>query len=376
MHTSRAHTVVGRVLSGILAAGLLIPLLTTTPAHAVDPGYEAKPGAHFETPRNSKLTNLLLRNIENTPSGAWIRVVAWSFTNGAIADALSDAADRGVVVRVLMARGQMGETATRLQTALAAHDQSWLRGSRNSARGAKRFAGKYTTLHQKSWTFSTTGASRRVSIVASANPTDNATDVQFMDAIQFVGNDRVYDKLRTVFEKQTRDKKVPKPFIRWGSKHAALIFSPWNSPTMADPVVGRIENLPPHARVRIANSAWYGPRGARIAQAVAAHERGQRGRDVWVLASKPMGEDVRSILRGAGIPVHKGWWSKRRYHHHKYMTARWRGRGGDPVTRVWAGSENWSEPPRGNDELVAMVKSFATHEKYVAFFDKVAGLPD
>lgn len=374
--TSRAHTVVTRLLSGVLATGLLLPLLTTTTAHAVDPGYEAKPGAYFETPRNSRITRLVLRNIENTPSGAYIRAVSWSFTSGAVAAALSDAADRGVVVRVLMSRGQMGGTADSLQADLADHEGSWLRGARNSARGANRFDGKYTALHQKSWTFSTTGSSRRVSIVTSANPTDHARDAQFTDAIQFVGNERVYDKLRKVFEEQTKDDGGKKPFIRWSSRRAALIFSPWNSPSMADPVVGRIENLPNHARIRIANSAWYGTRGVRIARAVAAHERSQRGRDVWVLASRPLGDDVRSILRGAGIPVHKGWWNDNRYHHHKYMTARWRGRGGDPVTRVWAGSENWSDASRGNDELVTMVKSFRTHEKYVAFFDKVAALPD
>lgn len=375
MMTTRALRHLTAALSGLVATALVLLAGASGPASAVDGDYRANPGPYFETPGSSTITNLVLRNIRNTPSGAYIRFVSWSFTSGDVADALSDAHDRGVVVRVLMSRGQLSasSTARDLQTQLGG--DSWLRGVKNSARGDDKFDDEWTALHQKSFTFSTTGQSKRVSIVASANPTDHARDAQFHDAYQFVGNEAVYDKLVDVFQEQTEDSPEAKPFLRWSTRRAALVFSPWNSPSMDDPVVGRIENLPNHARIRIANSAWQGPRGVAIARAVAAHERSQQGRDVWVLASSPFADDVRRILRAQDIPIFKGYWHDERYHHHKFMTARW-SQDGEAQTRVWTGSENWSNASRGNDELVLRVHGFKAHEKYVAFFDKVVGLPD
>lgn len=371
-HTLR---LLAAAVSAVVATFLAALPAASGPASAVDADYRARPGAYFETPAGSRITNLVLRNIRNTPSGAYIRFVSWSFTSGDVADALSDAHDRGVVVRVLMSRGQLGGSTSAQDLQDQLDGASWLRGVKNSARGDDKFDGQWTALHQKSFTFSTTGQSKRVSIVASANPTDHARDAQFHDAYQFVGNSAVYDKLVDVFQEQTEDTPEAEPFLRWSTRRAAMVFLPWDSPSMEDPVVGRIESLPNHARIRIANSAWQGPRGVAIARAVAAHERSRQGRDVWVLASSPFADDVRQILRAEDIPIFKGYWHDERYHHHKFMTARW-SEGGNAQTRVWTGSENWSNASRGNDELVLRVESFRAHEKYVAFFDKVAGLPD
>lgn len=315
---------------------------------------------------------MLLRHICHTPRGAYIRVATWSFTGGNLANALIAAHDRGVVVRVLMAKGQMNTTAVeRLQRELTSRGESWIRGVRNSARGTDRFDGAWTTMHQKSWLFSTVGSRKRVSVVTSANATAHARDAQYTDALQFVGKWKVYNKIRDVFVQQTKDDALARPFRSWSGEGVGLTFTPWNRPGMADPVVRRIRNVPDHAHLRIANSAWYGGRGDRIARAVAAHERATGGKDVWVLASKPFGANVRQILRGAGVTIYDGYFGPNRYHHLKFMTARWRGSDGNAVTRVWAGSENWSAKSRGNDELVARVKGFRAHQGYVRFFDRI-----
>lgn len=385
-------------LIALLLALALGGLLPATPADAApryscDRGQAHAPKAGVSTilsgPGSNRYENAILRHICHTPRGAYIRVVTWSFTSTRIADALVAAHKRGAVVRVLMPKGQAwtrknNRTVPR-STAVSILDKgltgsSWLRTTGLSARGANVFDGKKTTLHQKTFQFSTTGSARRVSIIASGNPTENARTSQWTDAIQLVGNEKAYDWLTKLFDQQTADKARKKPFKQVRRGGVGFTAGPWNAPTMTDPVVRRIQQVPAHARLRIAVSAWQGPRGIALARAVAAHERADPGRDVWVLASKPFAPEVRAILESAGSKVYNGHFVKKKangtkvvkYHHHKFMTARWRGADGKPQKRVWAGSENWSDNARGTDELVVEVRKGKVHDRYVKFFDRIA----
>lgn len=374
----------GRLLRLGLALALALALVGVLPATTADaaPRYECqrgethapKPGvrAILSAPGSNRYERAILRHICHTPRGAYIRVVTWSFSSQRIAQALVDAHNRGVVVRVLMPNGQHQYTATKdiLKPGLKGHG-SWFRTTKLSARGADVFDGKKTTLHQKTFQFSTTGSARRVSIIASGNPTENARTSQWTDAIELVGNEPAYDWLVNLFEQQTADKARKRPFKQVRRGGVGFTAGPWDSPTMADPVVRRIQQVPAHARLRIANSAWHGPRGIRLAHAVAAHERADPGRDVWVLASRPFAPEVRAILESAGSLVYNGHFGKK-YHHHKFMTARWKGSDGKPQKRVWAGSENWSDNARGTDELVVEVSNGKIHDRYVKFFDRIA----
>lgn len=332
----------------------------------------------FSKPGGGNIQSDIIRQIEATPSGSYIRTVNWAFTRTKISDALIEAHRDGAVVRVLVSRYSRDSVAVNaLQSALGSDCSS---GSCAkiidfAARGPNTFDGEHTTMHQKSWTFSTTGDSKRVTLISSCNPTDESFDHQYCAAYQFVENEAVYDKMVNIFEDQTRDDGGANPFRNPTiSDTVSLWFSPWDSPerassTVVDPVVDRIQSLPTNNLIiRIAMSSWWGDRGERIARAVAT--KANNGAKVFVLASEPFGAGVRQILSAAGIPIHDGYFNEKDYHHLKFMTARW-GTGDNVKTRVWNGSENWTNESRGNDELVFQVGGGSTHTDYVNFFDAI-----
>ena len=384
---SRALLLIAPLIATLLTA--LLTATATTPSSASSTGatdlaaaspvaarsstYTPAPGPYFSRPGNRTIHDLVLRNIRETPSGSYIRGVAWTLSSQEIADALIAAHRRGVVVRVLVSRRGRDYPATNsLQAALDSRcgSGSCFRIVQFSARGSDEFDGKKTTLHQKSWLFSTTGTEQRVSIITSHNPTDSAKDNQYNDAYQFVGNLAVYNQIRDTFVAQSKDRDLGTPYraVRISST-VALYFGPWNSPSMADPVVARINALPTNNLViRVANSAWQDQRGVAIARALARKK--EQGAGVFVLASQPLGPAVRDVLVAADIPIRDAHFSDTNYHHMKFMTAKWT-EGGKVRTRVWAGSENWSDAARGSDELVFRVGAGRTHGAYVNFFDSL-----
>lgn len=347
---------------------LLGAVLSVLPGPGAPPA-EPTTGAVFSSPGQSRVRSLLVDDLRATPPGAVVRGVVAAFDSPPLAEALVAASRRGVTVQVLAGGQSCAEPAyRRLRRELATGSEA--RCVHRGARGPQVFDGIGTGLHQKSWTFSRTGRASWVSVVTSANATLESDRRQYTDAYQVVGDRRLHDALATVFRQQWRDRPVRHPMrsFRFGERDEVL-FLPWDGPGQTDPVLQRIRSLPARGTVvRVANSAWWGPRGVRIARALVSLER--RGADVRVLASRPLSADVRRVLRGGGLPVRSGWWGPRRYHHLKLMTARYR-RGGEVETRVWTGSENWTSRSRGNDELVARIGSRSAHLAYAAFFDRL-----
>jgi phosphatidylserine/phosphatidylglycerophosphate/cardiolipin synthase-like enzyme len=358
-------------LAAVLSlVGLLLPMLPVTadqPASPPTPVHRPETGATFGAPGRAAVRSLVVANLRAAPAGARVRGVVAAFDHPGLADELAAAAARGVVVEVLAGGGSCARPSyRRLQRAL--DPPTAARCARRGARGIGVFDGIGTGLHQKSWTFSRTGDASWVSVVTSANATVEADRRQYTDAYQVVGDRKLYGALAHVFGQQWRDRPVARPLrtYRFGSGDEAQ-FLPWNGPRQADPVLKRIRSLPGRGTVvRIANSAWWGPRGERIARALADLER--RGGQVRVLASRPLSGEVRRTLRRGGAVVREGWWGPRRYHHLKLMTAGYR-RGGESETRVWTGSENWTSRSRGNDEIVLRIGARSAHREYAAFFD-------
>ncbi|MCW2842822.1 MAG: hypothetical protein JWN22_738 [Nocardioides sp.] len=384
-------------VSAAIGTLLLATVISGSTANADESGEGSEPvasratytvpgGALFGRPEGSGHTNAirnrLVDMIDATPKGAYIRAVTWSYTSDELTDRLIAAHQRGVTVRVL-ASGSAADDYNfrRLQTALRddsgdAPDNGWAKAVKNASRGPDTFDGVATSLHQKSWTFSTSGVSRRVVVVTSANITDEASDHQWTDAFTWIDPDNddahnssdLYETMVNTFEEQEKDNGGANPFLeKEFSDSFSATFSPWDSPAMADPVVARIRALPADGlSIRIANSAWRGPRGEAIARVLAT--KAGNGAKIWVLASQPFGASVKNILVGAGIKWADGFASDNDYHHFKFMTARYT-QDGAVKTRVWAGSENWSDDSRGNDELVIKVGAAGVHNDYVDAFD-------
>ncbi|WP_193611473.1 phospholipase D-like domain-containing protein [Nocardioides lijunqiniae] len=329
----------------------------------------------FGRPGANGIRSAVLTNIANAPRGSVILGNTWTFTDVSIAQALASAHARGVRVRVLVAAKTWDSEAVEyLRERLGSG--SYVKKSLGAARKATASTSA-GAMHQKSWLFSRTGSQRFVSIVTSANATDSANETQFNDGYQFVDYPEVYSAIQSKFYEQVKRDKHASPFdhVRIG-KITALTFSPWDKPTMRDPVVRRIRQIPAAgAEIRVANAAFYGRRGEAIAQALAAKKA--KGAKVWVLHGRPFGAGVKRILRAARIPMENAYWTQGtsttdddHYLHSKMMTAKYRANG-KPQWRVWTGSENWSADATAADELVAQVGAGKAYSAHVAYFTSV-----
>ena len=378
--TSRWLGAASSVLVGLLLPLLLPPVAVGVPDQARttarEPAVRAAGGhvpttrAVFSKPGQRRISTLLTTNIRHAKPGSTVRVVMWKLTSRPLARELVAASRRGVSVQVLAGGISCREPALRLlRRDLARASGSSAACSYRSARGGRTFAGEETGLHQKSWTFTHTGTGRWVVVVTSANATPMADAFQYNDAYQVVGNRALHDRFREVFEQQRRDRPVARPFRSHRTGDTTVQFSPWNSARMTDPVVERIRAIPPRGTViRIAKSNWQDARGVAIARALA--RKIEAGARVRVLTSRPFARTIRAILKDAGARLETAYFSSRRYHHLKFMTAEHDSATGRQ-TRVWTGSENWWGPSRGHDELVLGLTSPAAHRAYVRFFEDV-----
>ncbi|WP_341925660.1 phospholipase D-like domain-containing protein [Nocardioides psychrotolerans] len=365
------------VLLGLLAAVppphvVAAPSRTTalTAAAPAAAPYVPTTRAVFSKPGQRRISALVTTNLRHAQPRSTVRVVMWKLSSWALARELVAASRRGVRVQVLVGGISCREPAYRLlRRDLARASRSTADCSYRSARGGRTFAGQETGLHQKSWTFTRTGTGRWVVVVTSANATPMADAFQYNDAYQVVGNRALHERFREVFDQQRRDRPLTRPFRTHRAGDTTVAFSPWNSASMSDPVVSRIRAIPPRgAVIRIAKSNWQDARGVAIARALV--RKLEAGARVRVLTSRPFARSVRTLLVGAGARLETAYFSSRRYHHLKFMTAEHDGPSGRQ-TRVWTGSENWWGPSRGHDELVLGLTAPSAHRAYVRFFDDV-----
>lgn len=338
---------------------------------APSPPRRAEPStrALLDEPGQHRIRRLLTRHLRESPPGSVVHGVVWAYDSRPLTTALVRAARRGVRVAVLVGGISCGEPSfQRLRRDLPR--PSFAECVRASARGDAVFDGAEANLHQKSWTFSHVARARWVSVVTTANATDAAERHQYNDAYQVVGHRELYRRLGEVFAQQARDRAVARPYRHHEvGRGLAVTFLPWNSPGQPDPVVTRIRALPgPGTSILVAQSNWQDERGVAIARALVA--RRHAGATVRVLASQPLGPEVRTVLRAGGIPVASVWWGPERYSHLKFMAVRYDTATG-PRTRVWTGSENWWSPSRGHDELILRVNGARAYAAYERFFRTV-----
>lgn len=363
MHRPR-HFISALLVAVLTAAFLVAPQVSP----AVAASYVPTTGAIFQAPGAANIRTAIYRAIRYTPAGQRIRVATYSFTDTTLSDALIKAHKRGVRVQVVMAKATSTTSAAKsLKSALKSNFRAWAGGAR------KAQGNRGGPMHQKSWTFSSTGGKNYVSIVSSGNPTDMAKDHQYTDAWQFVDYKPVFNKLNQVFAQQFKGGVYPAPFRQFNlTPNTALTFGPWNTPSRAsaavgDPVLERINKLPNrHLTIRVAMAAWFGARGQAIARALVAKKKA--GASVGVLYGHPIGPDVLSILAKGGIPRKDRYFSDNLYLHDKFMTAAWTTKGKQKY-RVWLGSENWSSDVTSADELMVKIGNPAGYTAYVNWFN-------
>lgn len=364
-----ARTLVAAVVA---TAALAVPATTATAADArAEDGGAARSWtptarAMFGHPGSNGVKRGVLAAIDNTPAGATIRGASWSFSDYDYAYALNRARLRGVHVRLIVGANSRNYSA-------AAWLKDRLGSNMHFSAGAARRASRLSdagTMHQKVWLFSRTGGKPYVTIVASANATDEATDHQFVDGWQFVDYQAIYDRFVGLYGEMWQHVTLDAPFRQINlSPNTAMTISPWNYQTMPDPVVARIDGLPTNGLViRAANAAWYGTRGVAIARALARKKAA--GANISVIYGKPIGAKVLEVLRNAGISRRNAYYSTSCYLHDKFMTASWVSSGVRKY-RVWEGSENWGDNSVAADEAVVKIGNPAAYSAYSNWFSQI-----
>lgn len=319
-----------------------------------------------------RITNQLVRLIDNVPPGESIEVMTYLLGSPALEEALVGAFRRGVEVRAVFEAhtredhreaSDLGRILNRRTT-----DRSWVRftpGSTRAAGGA---------MHQKTWRFSRVGGARFVTVTGSYNASDLADSRAHSLMWQWVGQD-VYDAFATVWAEQVRMRDARPRLRTFRGTGWTAYFSPLNARTPAgDPVMRRLATIPAneHTVIRVAMYSMWDTRAAWIADRLAAMAR--RGARVVLLAGPTVAPEVRATMRSGGVVVHPGCFRDGTYTHSKDMSASWLASGRRQYW-TWVGSDNWTTEGMASDEAVLGIRSRPMHSRFLSYFERVRTRP-
>jgi phosphatidylserine/phosphatidylglycerophosphate/cardiolipin synthase-like enzyme len=330
--------------------------------------YTAPAGPLFAVPDHSPDANLavhtLVDNIRHTPTGATIRIVAYSFSVDQVSKPLIAADQRGVHVQVVVdgRHSHAFEATQALEHRLGSdrHLGSFIVLTDRSARGVVSHS------HQKSWSFSQTGKSHHVVMVGSTNLSVLGTTDQYSDMYSFVDRRDVWRAFSTIFKAQARDVPVPDPAVTARLGPDTAYFFPGFSMTH-DPIADTIADLPadPSTHIRIVMYAWHPPRGQQLIDLLLQKLNG--GASVEIVRG-PFVREPFDALVAAGAKVHRGVFANGDHVHDKLMIVQ-DTRAGHTQRFVTTGSDNWGNVSFLRDDVDVKIDLGAREfHDYVGFF--------
>ncbi|HWJ67642.1 MAG TPA: phospholipase D-like domain-containing protein [Nocardioides sp.] len=382
-------TVVRRRLGPALAVLLLLAAPACTGARSDEPSagdppagfvagpYDVRPGPVLGVPVDDPDTQAaehpvvarLLELVAHTPAGERIRIITRSFSLHPVADALVDAHRRGVSVQVIANRFASKDfrAVAKLADEVGTDRRrdSWIHLSSGSGRGPG------TATHQKTWTFTRVGDSRRVVMVGSANLSYYSTQ-QYSDMYVFVDRRDVW----RAFDRDFRDQvglEAPRGpgFAPVLGTDRAWFFPGWDLTT--DPVQAMLRELPSDGLVlRFAMYAWHSERGRRLAGIVA--DQARAGARVQVIALH-IGREIVRTLEDAGVEVHDAAFDNGDDVHSKLSLLAWTDADGVRHRRIVTGSDNFGSASLPRDELVLSIDADRgpAWRRYVRWYDDMVG---
>ena len=272
--------------------------------------FRPRKGVSFNVPGSQAINSKVLRAIRYTPKGSKIRAMTWNFNSWVFVNALRAAHNRGVSVRIIMARTLANEQGPNgpfnvMRRALAGGNnnsrrqemKSWFRTCSHSCRGT---AG---AMHSKLYLFSKVGRAKRVVMSSSANLTGSAASNQYNDMYTITERKKPYNVSIKVFNEAAQDRPAP-----WRGYKDGTIMG-WFTPNKGRPDLpyqmlnavkchgARGAGIRGRTAIRIAQDVFNGNRGAKIARRIKALHR--NGCNVRIVYSQMAGQS-RAIL--AGVP--------------------------------------------------------------------------
>jgi phosphatidylserine/phosphatidylglycerophosphate/cardiolipin synthase-like enzyme len=376
------YVVAAVVFSVALSTQLVVPANADT----ADKGrYRPRAGVVFNGPGDFEINNKVLRAIRHTQRGQKIRVMTWNFTSWTFVRALREAHERGVSVRIIMARslareqGPGGPYATLKRELKQQHRKqemrSWGRTCSNSCRG------RGGSMHTKMYLFSKTGAQSKVVMSSSANLTGAAATNQYNDMYTIRGAKKAYRGAIKVFNQAARDR--PAAPLVYDAGPIRGWFQP--RPGRRDIVMQMLQRV--HCKgargagikgrtsIRIAQDVILGDRGIKIARKL--RELNQRGCNIRLVYSQ-LGGNVWRLLRWIPsnhlVQDRDGDGAYDVYLHMKAMAISGHYGGRRDARVVYQGSENWSGLARVSDEQGLVIKREGVERAYGARINKLFGI--
>ncbi|HET9421120.1 MAG TPA: phospholipase D-like domain-containing protein [Nocardioides sp.] len=272
--------------------------------------FRPKKGVSFNVPGSQEINAKVLRAIRHSPKRSKIRAMTWNFNSWVFVNALRAAHNRGVSVRIIMARtlaneqGPNGPFAV-MRRALAGGNnnsrrpamKSWFRTCSHSCRGTGG------AMHSKLYLFSKVGRAKQVVMSSSANLTGSAASAQYNDMYTIVGRKKPYAVSIKVFNEAAKDRPAPYRGYQDGKIRG------WFTPNKGRPDLpyqmlnnvkcqgARGAGIRGRTSIRIAQDVFNGDRGAKIARRI--KELHRFGCNVRIVYSQMAGQS-REIL--AGVP--------------------------------------------------------------------------
>ena len=272
--------------------------------------FRPRKGVSFNVPGSQEINAKVLRAIRHTPKRSKIRAMTWNFNSWVFVNALRAAHNRGVSVRIIMARSLANEQGPNgpfavMRRALAGGNnnsrrqeyKSWFRTCSNSCRGTGG------AMHSKLYLFSKVGRAKRVVMSSSANLTGSAASAQYNDMYTITDRKTPYNVSIKVFNEAALDRPAP-----WhGYKDGAI--QGWFTPNKGRPDLpyqmlnavkchgAKGAGIRGRTAIRIAQDVFNGDRGAKIARRI--KELHRNGCNIRIVYSQMAGQS-RAIL--AGVP--------------------------------------------------------------------------
>lgn len=395
------HSLRQKLCLALVLPVVLIALVagTTSTAQASPDHYKPTKGATFNNPYGGsaaahRIVHKLVRTINSVKKGHKIRIASWNFRSNVIANALIRAHHRGVSVRLIMDYGNWNpdipnDIARRTKVALSKGDKhrkgdmtSWLRRCHGACRGHHGIA------HTKYYAFDKVQKVRDVVMYGSANATELAATIQWNDVYTVTKSPDKYHEFIKVFNQMRRDRAVRQGFLSYRHGQISLDFYPYRGRhTKKDPVLKVLNNvrctgatrssgIRGHTKIRIAQTATYGPRGLALANRLATmKKRGCNIRLVYAMFGRQALQVLRHDAGPGGVPMThlaydadcNGIYDK--YVHMKSMTISGVYRKNTHARITWNGSANWTPVSLSSDEVVGELHKGHVTRQYSNWID-------
>lgn len=413
------------MLAVVVSVSLALTLLSPVPAEAAKKKKKWAPtqGAFFNVPRSTpaaenRLENETIAAIRNTPKGAEIKMVMFSYDRWQVTNALLEAKRRGVWIQVILNKHELTPAARALKDKLGARtkkvtkkkrvrqrpDGSWVHRKVTKTVQRRQFfyqcvsacRGDGDVQHSKFVLFSQTGTAKNVTMLGSLNMKENGTHNQFNDLLVLNGHQRLYRDLDKIFGEMRKDralKKSYRDYVYGPNKELFVLPFPRKLATKKtewtparDPMTKLLKPIKclgaatPSGRtaIRVNMHAWDKQRGVLIANMF--RDLYAKGCDVKILVGFA-GGDVQGVFKrptGRGIvPIRSTGFDTDDdgiidlYSHTKYFTVNGNYGNKKNTRMIVTGSSNYQNGGQYGDELILKMVSPTLHTQYINNWNSV-----